>query len=115
MTTSPVRNPSLWYSPLLSQITVNARCTGGGDPWYFHYPMPNTPRRFGRLAAQFEVMAHKVTDCHNPQQRRELLKGMMDVLNQIADILMKEHSLLDSKPDSTTPTKPPPLSKAAHR
>jgi hypothetical protein len=77
--------------------------------------MPSTPQRFGRLAAQFEEMAHKVTDCHNPRQRRELLKGMMDVLNQIADILTKEHSLLNSKPDSTTPTKPPPLRKAAHR
>jgi hypothetical protein len=76
--------------------------------------MSNAPQRFGRLAAQFEVMAHKVTDYQNPKQRRELLKGMMGVLNQIVDILTKDHSLLDSKSDSTTPTKPP-LSKAAHQ
>jgi hypothetical protein len=76
--------------------------------------MSNAPERFGRLAAQFEVMAHKLTVCQNPKQRRELLLGMMVILNHIEDILRDEQSSLDSKPASTSPSKPP-LSKAAHQ
>jgi hypothetical protein len=77
--------------------------------------MSDVPLRFARLAAEFELMVHNLSECQNPKQRRELLKGMMGVLNQIVDILTNDHSLLDSKPDSTTPTKPSPLRKAAHR
>jgi hypothetical protein len=76
--------------------------------------MSNAPERFRRLAAQFEVMAHNLTDCQNPKQRRELLIGMMVVLDQIDGLLMNEHSLLESKPDSTAPSNPP-ISKAAHQ
>jgi hypothetical protein len=68
--------------------------------------MSNTPQRFGRLAAQFEVMAHNLNECQNPKQRRELLIGMMVVLNQIDDILTSEPSL-DSKQASTAPSNPP--------
>jgi hypothetical protein len=75
--------------------------------------MSNAPLRFGRLAAEFELMVHNLTVCQDPKQRRELIKGMMGVLNQIVDILTNDPSLLDSKPDSTAPN--PPLSKAAHR
>jgi hypothetical protein len=76
--------------------------------------MSDAPQRFGSLAAQFEVMAHNLSVCQNPKQRRELLMGMMVVLNQIEDILSDEQSSLDSKPAITTPCKPP-LSKAAHQ
>jgi hypothetical protein len=76
--------------------------------------MSNAAQRFGRLAAQFEVMAHNLTVCQKPKQRRELLVGMMVVLSQIEDILMDEQSSLDSKPVSASPSKPP-LTKAAHQ
>ena len=76
--------------------------------------MSNAPQRFGSLASQFEVMAHNLTVCQNSKQRRELLVGMMVVLNQIEDILRDEQSTLDSKPASTSPSKPP-LRKAAHQ
>jgi hypothetical protein len=76
--------------------------------------MSNAPQRFGRLAAQFEVMAHDLPVCQNPKQRRELLMGMMVVLNQIEDILMNEDSSSDPKPVCTSPSNPP-LSKAAHQ
>jgi len=76
--------------------------------------MSNDPQRFVRLAAQFEVMAHNLPVCQNPKQRRELLMGMMVVLNQIEDILRNEQSSSDSKPASTSPPDPP-LSKAAHQ
>jgi hypothetical protein len=75
--------------------------------------MYNAPQRFGRLAAQFELLAHDLSECQNPKQRRELLIGMMVVLDQIDDLLTNDHSLLDSKPDSTAPSNPP-LSKATH-
>ena len=76
--------------------------------------MSNAPQRFGRLAAQFEVMAHNLTVCQNSKQHRELLLGMIVVLNHIEDILRDEHSSLDSKPVSAPPSNPP-LSKAAHQ
>ena len=102
------------YSPPLIQNTANARCIPRGDPWYFGYPMSDAPQRFGRLAAQFEVMAHNLTVCQDPKQRRELLIGMMAVLKQMDDILMSDPSLSSSKPDSTAPSDPP-LRKAAHQ
>jgi hypothetical protein len=76
--------------------------------------MSNAPQRFGRLAAHFEVMAHNLTVSQNPKQRRELLLGMMVVLNQIEGILRDEQSSLDSKPASARPSNPS-LSKAAHQ
>jgi hypothetical protein len=76
--------------------------------------MSNAAQRFGRLAAQFEGTAHNLTLCQNPKQRRELLMGMMVVLNQIEDILRNDDSSLDSKPVSTSPSYPP-LGKAAHQ
>jgi hypothetical protein len=76
--------------------------------------MSNAPQRFGRLAAQFEVMAHNLTDCQNPKQRRELLIGMMIVLDQIDGLLMNERSALDSELETTTSSNPP-ISKVAHR
>jgi hypothetical protein len=75
--------------------------------------MSDTPQRFGSLAAQFEVMAHNLTLCQNPKERRELLLGMMVVLNQIEGILRDEQSSLDSEPVSTPSNTP--LSKAAHQ
>jgi hypothetical protein len=101
------------YSPLLPQITANALCKANSDPCYFGRPMHNAPQRFGRLAAQFELMARNLNECHNPKQRRELLIGMMVVLDQIDGLLMSESSLLGSKPDSTAPPNPP-KSKSAH-
>jgi len=76
--------------------------------------MSNAPQRFGRLAAQFEVMARDLNECQNPKQRRELLIGMMVVLDQIDGLLMNEHSALDSNPETTAPSNPP-ISKATHQ
>jgi hypothetical protein len=59
-------------------------------------------------------MAHNLTVCQDPKQRRKLLIGMMAVLKQIDDILMSDPSLSSSKPDSTAPSNPS-LSKAAHQ
>ena len=75
--------------------------------------MSNAPQRFGCLATQFEVMADDLIVCQNSKQRRELLLGMMVVLNQIEGILRDEQSSLDSEPVSTPSNTP--LSKAAHQ
>ena len=77
--------------------------------------VPTASQRFERLAAQFEMIEHNLSECQKPEQRRELLVGMMVLLDQIDDILTDEQPLfLDSKPDSTVPSNPP-LSKAAHQ
>jgi hypothetical protein len=75
--------------------------------------VPKASQRFERLAAHFEMIAQDLSACQNPKERRELLKEMMLVLEQMADLCMNEHSL-DSKPDGTSPSNPP-LSKAAHQ
>jgi hypothetical protein len=75
--------------------------------------MSDALQRFGSLAAQFEVMAHNLTVCQNPKDRREMLMGVMVVLSQIEDILSDEQSSWDSKPVSTPSNTP--LSKAAHQ
>jgi hypothetical protein len=76
--------------------------------------MFNAPQRFGLLAVQFEVMALDLNECQNPKQRQELLKGMMYVIDEINNFIANEHSLLDSKPESTAPPYPP-VSKVAHQ
>jgi hypothetical protein len=76
--------------------------------------VPKDSQRFERLAAQFEMIAQDLSVCQNQEERRELLKGMILVLEQMADFCMNDHSLLDSKPDGPTPSNPL-LSKAAHQ
>jgi hypothetical protein len=76
--------------------------------------MGDTEQRFQSLAERFNVLTHNLSQCQNPKQRRELLKGMMKVIDEIDNVIASEHSLLDSKPESTAPSNPP-LSKAAHQ
>jgi hypothetical protein len=66
--------------------------------------VPKDSQRFERLAAHFEMIAQDLSACQNQEERRELLKGMILVLEQMADFCMNEHSLLDSKPGGTTPS-----------
>ena len=65
------------------------------------------------MAAQFELIAHNLSECSNEEERRELLKGMVLVIDKMADLSTNEHSLLDSGPNSIARSNPP-LSKAAH-
>ena len=68
--------------------------------------MSNAPLRFGRLAAEFELMVHNLSECQNPRQRRELLKGMMGVLNQIVDILYEGPFVVEFKVGQHSPVQP---------
>ncbi len=76
--------------------------------------MSDTEQQFQSLADRFTVLTHNLSECQNPKQRRELLKGMMHVIDEIDGLIASEHSLLDSKLASTAATNLP-LSKAAHR
>jgi hypothetical protein len=66
------------------------------------------------LATQFEVIAHNLSECQHPDQRRELLKGMILVLEQMADLCMNEHSLT-SKSDTITFLQPAIKQGRAHQ
>src|ERR1700758_3637150 len=60
------------------------------------------------------MIEHNLGDCQEPEQRRNLLRGMMVLLDQFDNILTEQQPLFfDSKRDSTVPSNPP-LSEAAN-
>ena len=76
--------------------------------------MSDTEQQFQSLADRFKLLTRNLSECQNLKQRRELLIGMMLVIDQIDSLIAREHSLLDSKLASTAGANPP-LSKAAHQ
>jgi len=76
--------------------------------------MPNRQQLFQVLADRFEVLENNVSECQTPEQRRELLREMLVVIEELDQLVSNDLSRLDSKPDSTTPPNPP-SSKAAHQ
>ena len=77
--------------------------------------MPDSQKRFQVLADQFKVLEGNVSECQNQEQRRELLREMLVVIEELDQLVSSDLARLDSKPDSTAPSDPPPSSKAAHR
>jgi hypothetical protein len=75
--------------------------------------MPDSQKRFQVLADQFKVLEGNVSECQNQEQRRELLREMLVVIEELDQLVSSDLTRLDSKPDSTAPN--PPLSKAAHK
>lgn len=75
--------------------------------------MPDGQQRFQVLADQFEVLENSVNECQTPEQRRELLREMLVVIEELDQLVSNDLSRLDSKPDGTAPSNPP-LNKAAH-
>jgi hypothetical protein len=69
-------------------------------------------QRFERLAAKFEVIEHNLRECHKPEERRELLKGMLVVIVELDRLVLNDLSWLDSMLTSTAPTNRP-LMRAA--
>jgi len=76
--------------------------------------MPDSQKRFQVLADQFEVLEGNVSECQNQEQRRELLREMLVVIEELDQLVSNDLSRLDSKLDSTAPSNPP-LRKAAHQ
>ena len=65
-------------------------------------------QRFERLATQFEMIEHNLSACQEPKQRRNLLRRLKVLLDQIDDIAAQQQPLLlDSKLDSEAPIYPP--------
>jgi len=77
--------------------------------------MPDSQKRFQVLADQFKVLEGNVNECQNQEQRRELLREMLVVIEELGQLVSSDLTRLDSQPDSTAPSDPPPLSKAAHQ
>jgi hypothetical protein len=76
--------------------------------------MSDKQERFQVLADQFEMLENKVSECQTPEQRRELLREMLVVIEELDQLVSNDLSRLDTKPDRTAPSDPP-LSKATHR
>jgi hypothetical protein len=76
--------------------------------------MPDSQKRFQVLADQFQVLENNVGECQNQEQRRELLREMLVVIEELDQLVSNDLPRLDSKPDSTAPSNPP-LSKAANQ
>jgi hypothetical protein len=76
--------------------------------------VPNGNQRFERLAAQFEMIEHNLSDCQEPEQRRELLRRMLIVIKELDQLILNDVPWLRSKLASTAPTNRL-LVKAAHK
>ena len=63
--------------------------------------MTTDNQRFELLAVQFEKIAHELNACEDAAQRRELLLGMMVILEQLVDLGTDEHSSLNSRAAGT--------------
>jgi hypothetical protein len=77
--------------------------------------MPDSQKRFQVLADQFNMLEGNVSECQNQEQRRELLRDMLVVIEELDQLVSNDLARLDSKPGSAGPSDPPPLRKAAHR
>jgi hypothetical protein len=76
--------------------------------------MPDSQKRFQVLADRFEALENNVSECQTPEQRRELLREMLAVIEELDQLVSNDLSRMDSKPVSTSPSNPP-LNKAAHQ
>jgi len=65
--------------------------------------MSNVPQRFGWLAKQFEQLAHDLSACQDTEQRKQMLRKMKIVIDDADELIIKEHSNLDSERDSKAP------------
>jgi hypothetical protein len=68
--------------------------------------MPDSQKVFQMLADQFEVLENNVSKCQTPEQRRELLREMLVVIEQLDQLVSNDLSKLESKADSTAPSNP---------
>jgi hypothetical protein len=64
--------------------------------------MPDSGHRFESLSEQFEVLRQKLVESQNVRDRRELLREMLIVLEELDELVLKDPSWLDSKLVSAT-------------
>ena len=58
-------------------------------------------QQFDTLRKQFEAVSRDLMQCPDPKERRELLRRMRLVINEVDQLNLKEPSHADSKRDST--------------
>ena len=57
-------------------------------------------RQFEALRKQFEAVSRDLRQCPDPKVRRELLRRMRFVINEVDQLILKEPPHADSKRDS---------------
>ena len=57
-------------------------------------------RQFETLRKRFEAVSRDFRQCPDPKERRELLRRMRLVINEIDQFILKQPSHADSKQDS---------------
>jgi hypothetical protein len=80
---------------------------------YLSWTVPKVSQQFDHLVAQFAVIEHDLSECDNPEKRRELLKGMLVVIVQLDQLVLNDVNWLDSLLARKSPAGRP-LSKAVH-
>ena len=58
-------------------------------------------QQFDTLRKQFEAVSRNLRQCADPKVRRELLRRMRFVINEVDQLILKERSHADSKRGST--------------
>ena len=58
-------------------------------------------RQFEALRQQFDAVARNLKQCTQPKERRELLRRMRLVINEVDQLILQEPSNADSKRAST--------------
>jgi hypothetical protein len=48
-------------------------------------------QQFQRLSKQFEALVRDLNECHDAEQRKEFLRRMSVILNQVDDLILKEY------------------------
>jgi hypothetical protein len=61
------------------------------------------PQQFQTLAEQFETLAHILSACEDKEQRKHLLRKMKVIIDQVDELIFREHSTIDSERESTAP------------
>jgi hypothetical protein len=69
--------------------------------------MPNTRQlRLQWLATQFEALADDLNKSNDSQQRKEFLRRMKVILNEVDELILLEHPTVDSKHNAILPQEP---------
>jgi hypothetical protein len=85
-------------SGLTKQIYSKQRICNSLKPCYFSCTMPNNRQRhFHLLAAQFEMLLQTLSECDEPDLRRDFLIRMRLILDEVYEIELKESPSLESE------------------
>ena len=61
------------------------------------------PQHLQKLAEQFDTLAHNLSACEDKEQRKHILRKMKIIIDQVDDLIFREHSTIDSEREGTAP------------